>query len=355
VKPRLVEYLACPICQGTLELEARDDTAGEIITGALCCRSSGHRFPIERGIPRLLPPALSIEKRKTAAAFGHEWRHFVELHPEYREQFLDWIKPIEPVFFRDKVVLDAGCGIGRHAYFACQFGARDVIAMDLSEAVETAYQNIGNLPQAHVIQADIYAAPFRCPPEGGPFDFIYSIGVLHHLPDPEAGFQALVRYLRPGGTIFGWVYGYENNGIVHHLIDPLRTRVTSRFPPPLLRVLSWPLAVVLHGLVKGVYRPLRHRRVFARLPSHDYLLTLAGFNFRHNYSIVFDHLVAPTAFYIKRAAFESWFHRAGLNSIELSWRNRNSWRGRGQRAASPSADVSPSPLAGEGRGGGSPS
>jgi hypothetical protein len=42
---------------------------------------------------------------------------------------------------------------------------------------------------------------------------------------------------------------------------------------------------------------------------------------------VFDHLVAPTAFYIRRDEFAAWFARAGLGSPSLSWRNQNSWRG----------------------------
>jgi len=157
------------------------------------------------------------------------------MHRLYEQQFLDWISPIEPAFFEGKLVLDAGCGIGRHAFFAARYGAKDVVAMDLSAAVETAFRNIGRLPNAHVIQADILAPPFARAAGKGAFDFIYSIGVLHHLPDPEAGFRSLVRCLRPGGTFFGWVYGYENNALVHRVIDPVRRRVTSRLPPPLRR------------------------------------------------------------------------------------------------------------------------
>ncbi len=253
------------------------------------------------------------------------------MHAQYRDQFLDWIYPLQPDFFRDRVVLDAGCGIGRHAYFAALFGAREVIAMDLSDAVETAYGHLAKLPNAHVVQADIYHPPLRRA-LGGPFDLVYSIGVLHHLPQPEEGFASLVRLLRPGGTLFAWVYGHENNGIVHHFIDPLRKHVTTKLPPPLVRTLAWPLAVVLHAAAKSIYRPLRNTRWVRFLPLHAYLSTLSSFSFRHNYSIVFDHLIAPIAFYIKRAEFESWFRRAGLEGIELSWRNQNSWRGRGRRA-----------------------
>ena len=333
MKPSLLPYLRCPACASELALTTEQSEGAEIMEGQLACVLSGHRFPVRRGVPRLLSDALSREQEKTASAFGWQWQHFTEMHRLYEQQFLDWISPIEPAFFEGKLVLDAGCGIGRHAFFAARYGAKDVVAMDLSAAVETAFRNIGRLPNAHVIQADILAPPFARAAGKGAFDFIYSIGVLHHLPDPEAGFRSLVRCLRPGGTFFGWVYGYENNALVHRVIDPVRRRVTSRLPPPLLRTIAYPMAVVMHALVKGVYRPLQGRAALQRLPAHAYLSSLTDFNFRQNYNIVFDHLVAPTAFYLKREEFEGWFQRAGLEAVELSWRNQNSWRGRGRLPA----------------------
>jgi len=356
VKEALLAYLVCPACQAELDLTVTRRDAQEILEGNLTCRGCGRRYEIVRAVPRMLTGELAADKQKTADAFSWQWQHFVEMHERYEEQFLDWIHPIQPAFFKDKLVLDAGCGIGRHAYFAARYGAKDVVAMDLSGAVETAFRNIGSLPNAHVIQADILAPPFRRAP--GQFDFIYSIGVLHHLPDPEAGFRSLVSCLRSGGTIFGWVYGHENNAIVHRLIDPFRRTVTTRMAPPVLRTVAFPLAVVMHGLIKTVYRPLRGTAAMRRLPAHAYLLSLGDFTFRQNYNIVFDHLVAPTAFYLKREEFEAWFTRAGLQGIELSWRNQNSWRGRGQ-AKSPSPvggegpSKSPSPARGGGQGGGS--
>jgi hypothetical protein len=48
---------------------------------------------------------------------------------------------------------------------------------------------------------------------------------------------------------------------------------------------------------------------------------------------VFDHLVAPVAFYIPREEFEGWFTRAGLADVQLAHHNRNSWRGFGRMPA----------------------
>ena len=69
-------------------------------------------------------------------------------------------------------------------------------------------------------------------------------------------------------------------------------------------------------------------RPLARLlPYFSYLSWLAQFGFRHNHHVIFDHLAAPTAFYISREEFQSWFQQAALSEPRLSWRNQNSWRG----------------------------
>ena len=51
---------------------------------------------------------------------------------------------------------------------------------------------------------------------------------------------------------------------------------------------------------------------------------------REQHTIVFDHLVAPTAFYISREEFESWWHDVPASDVEISWHNKNSWRGQGR-------------------------
>ncbi|KKP88460.1 MAG: Methyltransferase type 11, partial [Berkelbacteria bacterium GW2011_GWA2_35_9] len=94
-------------------------------------------------------------KKKTINGFGYEWTNFSKLYKEYEQQFLDWIHPITPDFFKNKLVLDAGCGTGRHSYYATRFGA-ETVGMDLSIAVDVAQKNAGNNLRTHIIQADIF-------------------------------------------------------------------------------------------------------------------------------------------------------------------------------------------------------
>jgi SAM-dependent methyltransferase len=328
MKRRLLEDLLCPLSSEPLQL-ANGEAAGDIEKAELVCPGCKLAWEIRGGIPRLVPPGLLEQQRRTAAAFGFEWQHFSEMHPEYEAQFLDWIHPIGREFFRGKRVLDAGCGTGRHAYYAARYGASEVVGLDLSEAVETAHQVLSRFENAEVVQGDLLRPPLRTAAEGGGFDLVYSIGVLHHLPDPYEGFRSLLGLVRPLGTIAVWVYGYENNGFVRNVVEPVR-RVSTMVPPPLLRGLAWPIGAAFHGLAKGVYRPLKGTAIGGALPLNEYMASVADFSFRQNYSIVFDQLVAPTAAYIKEPELRRWFDENGLEDVVISHRHGNSWRGQGR-------------------------
>src|SRR5919197_163165 len=129
MKRSLVAALVCPISSDPLELDSDGD---EVESGMLTCRGCGFEWPVRNGIPRLVPPDLVEQQRQTASAFGWQWQHFSEMHDEFEAQFLDWLDPITPEFFSGKRVLDAGCGTGRHSYFAASYGAAEVMALDLS-------------------------------------------------------------------------------------------------------------------------------------------------------------------------------------------------------------------------------
>jgi SAM-dependent methyltransferase len=323
----LLDDLRCPSSGDPLRLAGEDPEDGN--EGELVCDGCGARWPLRGGIPRLVPGQMLEQQRKTARAFGWQWQHFSEMHSEFEGQFLDWIYPLDREFFPGKRVLDAGCGTGRHAYFAASYGACEVVALDLSDAVETARRSLERFDNVHVVQGDLLRPPFRPANEGGGFDLVYSIGVLHHLPDPRSGFRTLLQYVRPGGSIVVWVYGYENNGFVRNVIEPIR-RISTRIPPPLLRTIAWPLALGFHGAANLIYRPLAGKRVGRALPLNEYMSSVADFTFRQNYGIVFDQLVAPTAAYIRGDEIESWFWESGLEDVEISHRHQNSWRGRGR-------------------------
>ena len=331
MKQGLLQYLKCPSCDGAISIStATPGDGGEILEGELSCDLCSARFPIVRGVPRFANLSrIESDKAATAANFGWSWQHFSHHDERYAEQFLGWIAPVEPDFFQGKLVLEGGCGKGRHTQLAARWGARDVIGIDLSDAVETAFAATRHLPNAHIVQADIYRLPVA-----RIFDYAFSVGVLHHLPDPRAGFVSLASKVRPGGYISAWVYGAENNEWITRWVNPLREGLTSRMNRRALLHLSRLPAAMIYAATKLVYGPLNKTaggaRAARRLFYNEYLKAIAGFNWREQHAIVFDHLVAPTAFYLKRAEFEEWWNGIGARDVQISWHNQNSWRGFGR-------------------------
>src|SRR5215213_8761348 len=300
----------------------------EIMEGDLRCHACASSFPIDSGIPRFTDlEEVESDKQATAANFGWQWQHFTQEDERYAEQFLGWIAPVTPEFFREKVVLEGGCGKGRHTQLAARWGARDVVGIDLSVAVETAFASTRSLPNAHVIQADIYRLPLA-----RKFDYAFSVGVLHHLPDPRGGFLSLASKVKPGGHLSAWIYGAENNEWITRFVNPVRENITSRMDRRRLLQLSKVPAACLYLATKLVYGPLNKRgsSLARHLFYNDYLNAFGAFGWREQHTIVFDHLVAPTAFYIPREDFEEWWRDINARDVEISWHNKNSWRGLGK-------------------------
>ncbi len=330
MKRSLLDYLACPTCGGDISLTATTEEEGtEILTGQLACASCGKTFSIVRGIPRFADlPNLETDKQATAESFGWSWQEFSHDDAKYAQQFLDWIAPVTAKFFAGKVVLEGGCGKGRHTRRIAGWGAKDIIAVDLSDAVEVSFAATRDLPNAHIIQADIFHLPLR-----RVFDYAFSVGVLHHLPNPREGFKSLVSRVKPGGHISAWVYGAENNGWIVSLVDPVRRLASSIDRRRLFHLSKIPTAA-MYLATKLIYRPLNRSQTSAKVAQHlfynDYLNYISRFNWREQHSIVFDHLVAPTAFYISRDEFADWWREVGAEDVQIAWHNRNSWRGFGR-------------------------
>jgi|SRR5687768_3200416 len=329
MKEKLLDLLACPTCGGDILLAyASKYEEKEIIEGVLSCKKCDREYKIVRGIPRFVDHSkLEADKAATAENFGWQWTNFTQNDPKYSGQLLGWLQPIKPEFFEGKLVLEGGCGKGRHTKLAAEWGAKEVVGIDLGDGVESAFALTRHLPNAHVVQCDIFKLPFK-----HVFDYAFSIGVLHHTPDPKKAFKSLVSKVKKGGYVSAWVYGAENNEWITKLIDPVREGITSKISQPMLYQLSKLPTLSLFLTTKLIYRPANAaaKPIAAKLFYNDYMNYLGQFGWRVQHNIVFDHLVAPTAFYISRDEFEQWWKEIDARDVEITWHNRNSWCGFGK-------------------------
>ncbi len=329
MKERLLDLLACPTCGGDILLAHASKYDGkEIIEGVLSCKKCTREYSVVRGVPRFVDLGkIEQDKAETAANFGWQWTNFTQEDIRYSDQFLGWLQPVKKEFFAGKVVLEGGCGKGRHTKLAAEWGAAEVVGIDLGAGVESAFALTRELPNVHIVQCDIFRLPLK-----KAFDYAFSVGVLHHTPDPKKAFISLASRVKTGGNISAWVYGAENNEWISKYVNPVRESFTSQINQPLLYHLSKLPTLGVFLTTKLIYRPLNaaSKPLADRLFYNEYLNHLGTFGWREQHNIVFDHLVAPTAFYIRRNEFAGWWKEIGAEDVKITWHNENSWCGFGR-------------------------
>jgi SAM-dependent methyltransferase len=293
---------------------------GHILSGSLHCTGCGRSFPIENGVPRLLPESAQRHEVRdnTAARFGFEWNEFSDFEAAEEEASMaTWLRPQSFGDLAGQTVLDAGCGMGRHATIAARHGVNRLVGMDLGHAVDAAFANTRHLENVCIVQGDIYHPPLK----DAAFDCAYSLGVLHHVPEPKRGFAALAPKVRAGGWFQVWVYGKEGGRFVVPLINTLR-RFTSIMSLRLLKVLSWVLTIPVWFAARTLYRL---PGVGQQLPFAEYMRWLAPFTFRKMHVIVFDQLVAPVAYFMTQAETEEMVRMNGWSIRDLEHSRGMSW------------------------------
>jgi len=361
MRQRLQQLLRCPACASALDttpfVESSD---GEVVDGLLVC-SCGLSYPVVDTIPRMLsdawelfpefveryrnrlgrpartdgtsPTKISRVSERTRQSFGYQWTTFSAMVCDFRENFWNYLAPATPEFFRGRLGLDAGCGFGRHIYHAASSGA-EMVGVDFSQAIDATRQNTKHLPNVHLVQADIYRLPFA----RETFDFIYSIGVLHHLPDPGRGLRSLSSLLKVDGTLFVWLYSSKRK-ILNAMLETAR-RVTTWMPHRLVQALSWLGAVIDWVGFVLPYRALRSVPGFKALcerwtPARVKLYS--RYPFQVLYADWFDRLAAPVRFYYDEQGVRALTRAAGLSGVEVTPTGLYGWRACGVKEADGSA------------------
>ncbi len=250
MKPALLDLLVCPACEKALDLRVDVRRGLEVLEGALRCPGCARDYPVMRGVPRFVGGEPNPKARRAdvdvsasgashgayASSFGRQWHWFRQVQLDSMSGGDESARALAATTgwtdadYSGRLVLDAGVGAGRFAEIAAEKGA-DVVGVDLTRAIDAAYQNIGGRPNVHLVQADIFALPFR----EGAFDLAYSVGVLHHTPDPAAAFARVAAVVRRGGALA--IYVYARYGPAHRCSDAIRV-VTTRLPLTVVRALA---------------------------------------------------------------------------------------------------------------------
>jgi len=338
-----------PLHEINSEKECYECSNIDIVEGILTCTACKATYPVINGIPRMQPPQLrSILfehysdffnkyesllpdwkipdktlsgqdkwKEKTLRSFGYEWTTFSNMLEEYSRAYWEYFNGKTPDFFKDKIVLDAGCGTGRHAHFTSDH-CRELIGVDLSMAVEVARKNTLHNSNVNIVQADIYTLPFR----ENTFDFVYSIGVIHHLPRPYDAFRNLCKYVKNGGAIRTYLYKTMDDEpwhkrfliLFHHAIRS----ITTKFPLRFVMTLSFIAGVLFTIAFVWPYKIIRKIPGLNGFAEHIPFKVYANYPFRVIFNDQFDRFATPIENRYTKEEVLDWYNKNHLENISIS-------------------------------------
>lgn len=247
--------------------------------------------------------------------FGYEWSVYNKILPIYEDQFKRWTPFFKEEDWKNKEILDVGCGIGRNTYWPVKYGVSRAVAIDVDEgSLSSARTNLEKFSHVSVQKISAYDIPYK-----STFDIVFSIGVIHHLEHPEQALFKMKEAAKSGGKVLIWVYGYENNEWVVKYFDPLRKLLFSKLPIKITHFLSvFPTAFLWLLLRMGMGRI-------------EYFSLLRKFSFWHLRSIVFDQMLPHIAHYWKKEEVLNLMKQTGLKNIQIQSVNDMSWCAVGEK------------------------
>jgi ubiquinone/menaquinone biosynthesis C-methylase UbiE len=271
------------------------DEFGHIRAGKLISQE-GRTYPIRGFIPRFVDSDKYVDsfttQRKYMMKRFDEWKRDKQSRTSLFTESTGFDLKELASSAHEATFLDVGCGYGRFCETIAETD-NEIVGIDMSTtSIELAYKYVGANRNVHLVQCDLNKLPF----ELESFDYIFSIGVLHHTPDAQASFDRIVPYLKRGGRIAVWVYSPEAKKT-----DNKIRKITTKIPTGLLFLLCLPMPFV--------YRFYRYvRRIPEGKYHYGYWPTVMG---------TFDSWSPKYASVHEPAEVASWFAKNNLCDIQV--------------------------------------
>jgi SAM-dependent methyltransferase len=256
---------------------------------------------------------------KTVSSFGDEWKAFHGFDEKDLKLTGDmYFDIVTDLMLNEQCnVIDIGCGSGRFIkYLDGRY--KKLVGIDPSQAIFAADNLVGKNGNVELVMASTDNIPF---PDNH-FDFGYSLGVLHHIPDTKKALQDCVKKIKHGGFFLLYLYYKLENRpfyfrIFYWLSNIIRLGV-SKLPTTLKRWVCNFLAVLFYMPFVLLCRFLRFIAVPEKIRKHVPLQAYERQSFYVIRNDSLDRFGTPLEQRFSRKEIQTMMEQTGLKDILFS-------------------------------------
>lgn len=248
--------------------------------------------------------------------------HYKESYQDFGEQFSvdnqyddylgssellkEIVDPFDLNLIRGKDIMEVGVGSGRISHNLLKYKPSSLVGIEPSKAFFIAKKNLSS-DEVNLFNIKGEDLNFE-----SKFDYVFSLGVIHHIPNYSLVLENIRKSLKPNGKFIIWVYGKEGNEIYLFIFNNLR-KITTKLPDFILRIISKSLALCTY-----IYSFLCK---FIPLPLHKYFTGMfSKLSFKNRSYVIFDQLNPSYAKYFKKDELEKELQNCGFKIENISHR-----------------------------------
>jgi len=249
-----------------------------------------------------------MKKKNSFKDFGEQFQYFQSLDGYHSSLKLlnEIISPFDLKKINNKIIMEVGIVNWRVLKNLIKFNPKKVFALEPSKSLYVAKKNLEHNNNINYLKIKGSEIQFI-----NEIDYVFSIGVIHHIPDYKLVLKKIYNSLKTGGQFIVWVYGKEGNKLYLLLFNNLR-KITSRIPDKILL----PICIFL-SLFTYIYGFIC--KIFNFLPLSKYFLYFFNkLSFRDRVHVIFDQLNPSFSKYFTRSDIESDLINAGFKIECLS-------------------------------------
>jgi SAM-dependent methyltransferase len=254
---------------------------------------------------------------KTVDSFGEEWNRFASFTDEQiktaGDQYFDIVT--DEMLNENSLVLDIGCGTGRWSKFISS-RVKFVEAIDPGDAVKAAVPFTKSCGNVRITQAGFGGIPFA----KESFDFVFSLGVVHHLPDTQAAITEAASMVKPKGWLLLYIYyALDHRGKFFRFIfgcSDLLRKIISKFPKGLKFFTCELIAIFIYGpfILLTKFVKLFGGNAWRKIPLSYY----AGQPWKVSRNDALDRFGTPLEKRFSKKEIETMLINSGLKNFRFS-------------------------------------